>query len=278
MRRFLWWVAPVTLLGLVVAACGALDESAPGGAANGEVVGINGFTLSPNGTTLDVRFTSGGPPFEPDDPCSIDYAAESNRRGDVLEVSVTVAKGPGHGGLVCPPAGFGPGRFYRRTVTLELDEPFTGSEIRDANGTHRRLFKERDELAVVTGLPNGWEVQVDSDSPETGGGGWITVYGPYDDPSQQLIFVQAYNGWPHVWRAYTGDGRITVAGVEGRLFETPAGHQAIVWRPGAEGYALYAFEHVLTLEELLALAETVQPSPGAGPPTTPLPPPNTVGR
>ncbi|MBT8194293.1 MAG: hypothetical protein HKO63_10060 [Acidimicrobiia bacterium] len=242
------------VIALLLSACGALND----GAGVGELQSIDRFSLSADRTTLEVGFV-GGAPYDPDNPCSTNYEATSEWLGDVLEVGVVKTKGMGHGvgfgnqSLACPAMG------YFRTETIDLDEPFDGSEIRDANGEHRRLFRTGNELATLTGLPSGWEVQVQSESPETRGGGWIKVYGPYDDPSQQVVFVQAFDGYPHIWRAFTGDERITVDGVDGRLFHTPNGHQGIWWKPGTEGYALYAFEDVFTLEELLALAETVQP-------------------
>jgi hypothetical protein len=250
MRRVSFAGGLVTVL--VLSACGY------SGSGVGEAVSIDRFTLSPDRTILEVGFI-GGAPYDPDNPCSEAYAASADLLGDVLEVEVVRTKGMGHGG------GFGNRSFactlvgYFRTETIELDEPFDGSEIRDANGEHRRLFRTGDELATLTGLPSGWEVQVQSESPETRGGGWIKVYGPYDDPSQQVVFVQAFDGYPHIWRAFTGEDRITVDGVDGRLFHTPNGHQGIWWKPGEAGYALYAFEEIFTLEELLALAETVQP-------------------
>lgn len=254
MGRSFQFAALIGLFGMLAAGCGALND----GAGVGQSVSIDRFTLSADRTSLEVGFI-GGPVYDADDPCSTDYEATSEWRDDVLEVGVVKTKGMGHGigfgnhSLTCTAMGYG------RTIVLELDEPFDGSEIRDANGEHRRLFRTGDELATLTGLPSGWEVQVQSESPETRGGGWIKVYGPYDDPSRQVVFVQAFDGYPHIWRAFTGEDRTTVDGVDGRLFHTPNGRQGIWWKPGTEGYALYAFEDVFTLEELLALAETVEP-------------------
>ena len=124
-------------------------------------VSIDAVEMSQDKLTAVISFT-GGPPFDPNDPCSTDYVAIGNHRDDVLEVAVieTVTSGEGIaeqpvGGIpvACDAMG------HARTVTLELDAPFLGSTVRDLSGQVLFLAAP-DGLVELRGLPDGWTLQI----------------------------------------------------------------------------------------------------------------------
>jgi hypothetical protein len=121
------------------------------------MVPIDTIDLSNDGQTVALRFI-GSAPYVESDPCTASYSGLARVEGDLLEVGVVLDVGMlEHGeiptdGYACDAMG------YVREVTVDLAEPFAGTEVRDLAGFTRFLGRPPG-LAELTTLPDGWEVR-----------------------------------------------------------------------------------------------------------------------
>lgn len=231
------------------------------GSGVGDPIGVSYLRLSDDRLTVQLEFQSSGGPFEPRDRCSTDHAVTGVFHDNILEVEIVVTKGIGHDHIDLLGLSYDQdclGTIYDRTIELELQEPFTGSEIRDATSGYRLLFDRPDGLAQLTGLPEGWILRVESGAPLVHRGGWIRVYSPADDPSKEVVLVQAFGQDARVWATFTYPEEITIGSVSGQLTTINTGEQVLLWREGTDGFALFAYEAVFSLEELVELAESLE--------------------
>ena len=253
MSKVLAIVAIVVLASLLI--FGTLSHTFDGSGV-GDTRTVERISLSQDRLMVELSFV-GGSEYDRDNPCSMDYKARGTWLEDVLEVEVVVTKGMGHGrpfgSRACNPVGYG------REVELELDEPFNGSEIRDPNSGRSLLFKPPDGLAELSDLPDGWMLRVQSGASLIRAGGWIRVYSPGGDPSRELVLVQAFGDEARVRTEYTSEPppRIDIGAHRGEVRIRKSGEQVLLWRQGGDGFALFAFEDVFSLDELVALAESV---------------------
>lgn len=125
----------------VLAACGtvALPAEDQPAAAPERPVSIDRAVLSEDRLSVRVEFI-GGPEFDRDNPCSVAYQGSAEVVGEELEVNVQALPRPKEWPADPPCRAMG----HLRAITIDLDEPFTGSVVRDAAGR------------VVPMQPPGW--------------------------------------------------------------------------------------------------------------------------
>ena len=264
------------LVGLALSGCGGPGSSAFGVPRvvdrqphpGDRRVSIDDVTLSEDKRTAHLSFT-GGPPWDPNDPCSTDYVAEGEIRDDILEVAVieTVSSGEG---WPAQPAGAIPvacnAAGYAHVLDLALAEPFTGSQVHDVSG-QVLLVAVPDGLVVLTGLPDGWTLQSENDVGESPTGRWQRHYvssdaGQGEDNRGVLDLYQAFGG-PVMVSGGDEQRSVEIGAATGTLYRQPlSGELVLTWDLHGTGLALVANEVDFTPAALIELAESaVLPDP-----------------
>lgn len=228
-------------------------------------VSIGDVAMSPDMRTAHVSFT-GGPSWDPNDPCATDYVAVGEVRDHVLEVVVieTVSSGegwpepaPGAPLVACDAMG------HPHTLELDLAEPFIGSTVRDLSG---QVFfvSVPDGLVELAGLPDGWTLRSENDVDGSPTGRWQRQYvspgaQTGEDNRGILDFYQAFGGPVNV---SGGDEQLPVriGAATGTLYRQPlSGELVLTWDLHGTGLALVAHEADFTDAALIELAASAVP-------------------
>ncbi len=216
---------------------------------------VRADSVQVDGRTVVANFT-GGPIFDPDDACSIEYAMDADIIAGDLQISIySIRNGrlstPRPDGVLLTCGAMG----YPRTASVELDRPFLGTVVRDlAGGTH--LVEPPAGLVVLRDLPAAWELVAEEDVPESPTGRWMRRWALDGDLEHTMELYQAFDGPASV----TGGQEITrvdVGDETGTLYrQREVGELVLVWFVGTDGVALVANERDLSVEELIRLAES----------------------
>jgi hypothetical protein len=223
-------------------------------------VSIDDVTMSEDQRTAHLSFT-GGPPWDPNDPCATDYVAVGDVRDDVLEVAVieTVSSGEGWPEpppdaplLACNAMG------HPHSVRLALPEAFTGSTVRDLSG---QVFfvSVPDGLVALAGLPDGWALRSEGDVEGSPTGRWQRQYVSSDGPSWEdnrgvLDLYQAFGG-PVMVSGGDEQQSVAIGPTTGTLYrELPSGELVLTWELDGTALAIVANESDFTPAALIELA------------------------
>jgi hypothetical protein len=264
-------LASTTALVAILAGCAAFGVgSAPTPTATDQDVAspvlIDEWTFSTDRRSITVMFT-GGPEWDADDLCSIDYQGTAAIDGEELDISITGIRPHGSppGGVACPALSM------RRSLTLELTEPFKGNQLHDLAG--QIFFLQRPAgLVEITGLPVGWLQRSSTSLKGSPTGSWQRVYSPLNIPGpedRQVKLIQTFGAPAGV----TGGQRQPDVSVNGEpatfYLSAPTGDMILDWELGSDGIALEGDLRDFTPEQFTALAESVvagsdSASPSAG--------------
>lgn len=225
---------------------------------------IEGVTLADEGSTLVLEFT-GGPPFDPNDPCSTAYvgwAAPDDADPGLLHALVIDVTPPQviPNGMGCDAVG------HRRFVDVDLGGPFAGERVVDdtalREGTTWFLGPPAG-LAMLPAVPDGWSLAREETLPESPGGRWMRTFvapgvGPdAPGPDGRLIVIQGFGQAADV----TGGAEqrdVAVNGTPAVLSREPdTGELVLVWRLGSDGMGLVASESDFTAAALIRFAGDV---------------------
>ena len=126
-RGFIRVSAPFA--GFLLASCSVLIDESASSARLQPPIRIDEATLGDGGRTLRLDFT-GGPEFDPTNPCTVQYEVDVQDAGDVLQVGIYALRHPATpvGGVFCTDEG------HFRSLIVSLEEPFGGTQIRDLAG------------------------------------------------------------------------------------------------------------------------------------------------
>jgi hypothetical protein len=232
---------------------GPTSTRPPGGLARFDTA-----TLSADSKTLTLAFV-GGQSFSATNPCSSAYTAWAEAVGDVLYAAVVDVTPPLPSlapNVACDAVG------YARTASVDLPAPFGGARVIDLAG-NVHFIRPPDELAVLTGLPDGWQLRSQRDVEDSPTGRWLRVYAPTADPpldisKGHLDLYQAFAGAANV---AGGDEHrdVTVNGQPALLYRNPLdGELVLVWLLGGNGFALVANEADFPADALIRLAESAR--------------------
>ena len=136
----------------------------------GHSVRADDVKLSDDRMILRVDFV-GGPTYERDNPCFVDYTYYTNEVGEVLELGITELHAPAptrppppEPEVECPAVG------ELRHADLDLDRPFDGTTVK--NGSETFYVAEPAGLVELAGVPEGWSLAAAEDVPGGSVGRW----------------------------------------------------------------------------------------------------------
>lgn len=219
-------------------------------------VSVDTVTLADDRLSVRVDFI-GGQEFDPDNPCSVAYEGTAEIVGDELEIGIFAQQHPKTlpEDWACELMG------YPRTLVLDLSEPFKGTRVRDLAG-QLILLEPPDDLAQISGLPDGWELRREESLGESTTPRWMRVYSPIDDPwpsegDSMVTLIQAFDGPVNTTGAEI-QPPVEVNGAPATLYlHPPTGEMVVVWSLGMGELALAGYLSDFTQEEFIALAESV---------------------
>ena len=226
-----------------------------------ELITIDEVTLSEDGQSVRLDFV-GGPPFDPLNACSNDYAAWAAIVDDHLEVAVFVVE---HATVPLLPMQGCPDIGYNRSLQVDLAAPFTGHRVVDRSGsTH---FVARPPDLVEIDLPERWQLVAERGLPGSRTGQWRRTYSVHAPPPPvrdggRLDLYQTFDAPAGV----SGDVRqppLIVDGNPAILYRSGDGELVLVWRFGEHGLALVANEADFSVAELVTIAESARLPGGA---------------
>ena len=243
------------LVGLIVLLAGGC---APGPSPStepsaGSIVSFQQAEIADGGSVLTLQFV-GGPPYDPQDPCSSAYSGWARRDGNDLDAAVVNLTPPSTG--ACSLVGFG------RTVSVALAQPFLGSRVHDlAGGTH--FVRRPDDALQLHGLPTGWTLQAEEDGEVGAEGQWVQTFStaaliPDGTTLHKLALYQTFGEPSTVAIGVPDEGvHVTVNGTSATLHGPVAdGEMLLEWQRGSDGLALDANSADFSPAELIALAES----------------------
>lgn len=212
-----------------------------------------GFTLSEDGRHIDLGFV-GAKPFDRNDRCSAGYSAWTEVVDGVLEVGVWESRWPLGHPVACDAIG------YRRALSVDLEEPFTGSEWRDLAGPYRHFLAAPRDL-VTFDVPDGWRLVAEKDVEESPTGRWQRTYAPSPDaPYEQTLTVLQAFGSPASISGGAEMRSVDVDGEPATLYRhPPSGELVLVWQLDGDGLTLVANERWIPLDALMAIAKSATP-------------------
>jgi hypothetical protein len=231
----------------------------------GDRVRIDDASLSADSRTLTADFI-GGPGYSPTDFCSTDYEPWVGIDGDVLLVGITKLAHPEQAtagpNMACAAVG------YPYSFDLRLPGQFLGSTVRDLGGSTLWVREPRG-LVTPRVLPAGWDVQLSQDEPTLVPALYVRVYAPAGSN------IEAPNRGAGQLDLYQAFGAPTnIGGGSERHDVVVQGQPAVLWRDAGlgelllqfvvagDGVALVANEADLSIDELLKIADGIEPSPG----------------
>lgn len=219
-------------------------------------VRFDDVVLADDRRSVRVDFT-GSSEFDPDNPCSNAYEGTAEIVGDELEIGIYTQQHPKPlaPGTACDAMG------HPRTLRLELDQPFTGTVVRDLAG-QVFLLEPPAGLAEIGALPEGWELRREGNVLETTTARWQRTWSPDPDPSpgqgdSMLTLIQAFGG---PLNTTGGDVQRTVEvnGAPATLsLHPPVGEMVLVWSLGDDELALVGNLADFSEAEFIELAESV---------------------
>jgi hypothetical protein len=227
------------------------------GAPDVEFVEIDELEISDDGQRIVIAFT-GSPPFDPNDPCTGGYSAWS-AVGTVLDVGVWQSRS--HPPAECDSMGHG------RTIEVTLDRPFSGEVWRDVSGPFVHLLAPPRGLLTID-VPAGWQLVEEGDVDLSETRGWTRDYTPPDGEwYERLTFMQSIGGsfGPGGGPAPREEsGTVTINGELATYTRYARTHSiALTWRSGDSELLLATDERVISLEELIEIAESARWVPPA---------------
>jgi len=146
-----------------------------------------------------------------------------------------------------------------RSLRPELDRPFDGSIWRDVSGPYVHFLAAPSGLATFD-VPEGWRLIDEGDLEDSPTGRWQRTYAPRADApvEQTLSIYQSFEGPVNV----TGGeetASVTVGGRQGTAYRhVPTGEIVLVWPWGAGELAMSANERVITMSNLIRIAESAR--------------------
>lgn len=138
-------------------------------------VPIDDVKLSKDLRQAFVHFTGAGE-FSAGNPCSAKHDGTASIDGDELVIGIYALAHP-----MPLPSGVGCDLIgYPRSITLDLPAPFTGNLVHDL---HQQvlLLAPPDGLAVIQGLPVGWELRDEETLGDSMTPRWMRTYAPPGD-------------------------------------------------------------------------------------------------
>ena len=219
-------------------------------------ISFENVVLADDRHSLRVDFI-GGPEFDADNPCSIAYEGTAEIVGDELEIGIYAQQHP----KPLPPDMGCVAMGHPRTLTLQLDEPLTGSVVRDLAG-QVLLLEPPGGLAEIGALPDGWELQREGDVLGTSTPRWERIWSPDPDPwpaegDSMLTLIQASGGSVDTTG---GDPQppVEINGQQATFYlHPPTGEMVVVWSLGDDELALVGNLADFSQAEFIDLAESV---------------------
>lgn len=256
MRLMIRSIALVALAA-TLSACGAttlpiVGEPAP---VPEDPVSFENVVVADDRQSVRVEFI-GGQEFDPDNPCSVAYEGTAKVVGDELEIGIYAQQHP----MPLPPDTGCDAGGYSRALTIRLDEPFTGSVVRDLAG--QVLLLEPPAGSVEIGsLPDDWELRREGNVLGSSTPRWQRVWSPDPDPwraegDSMLTLLQAFGGPVN---AVEGDQSSIEINGQAATFHPPGptGDIAVVWSLGGDELALVGNLADFSEAEFIAFAESV---------------------
>ena len=235
--------------------------------------GWNGARTSRDGRSLVVSFT-GGAPYEPGVPCTVDYRVEVAETSDEVRVRVVVVQHPPTTEPGAPPAQNAcPAVGYTRTVEAALVEPLGGRTVFDVEGGVVREVFDGTKLAEPTVVPEGWRLQYEHPGYSAPGTSWSRAWAPdrpQETPGEHCTGTSAGmsldQGLPELVDTYSYDGppdaqTHDVRGNEATSWQGPNG-RSVSWVEHGQGFVVSSRlgcdrDTLATLDELLAFARAL---------------------
>jgi hypothetical protein len=244
--------ALVGLIVLIAGGCGPGPSPSVEPSA-GSIVRFEQAEIADGGSVLTLHFV-GGPPYDPNDPCSNAYSGWARLDGADLDAAVVDRTPPSTG--ACSLVGFG------RTVSVALARPFLGSRVHDlAGGTH--FVRRPDDALQIHGLPTGWTLQSEADGDVGADGQWVQTFSPapltLDGTTlHKLALYQTFGEPSTVSIGGPDEGvHVTVNGTSATLHGPVAdGELLLTWDFGSNGLTFDANSADFSPAELIALAES----------------------
>jgi hypothetical protein len=251
-------VSVMLVIGAVLSACGATspligDENAP---ISDRPVSFENVVLADDMRSVRVDFV-GGKEFDPEDPCSVAYRGTAEVVGEELEIGIYAQQHP----KPLPPDTGCAAMGYSRTLTLDLDDPFTGMVVRDLAGQVFMLAPPAG-LAQIGALPAGWELRREGNVLGSSTPRWERVWSPDPDPwpaegDSMLSLYQAFGG-PVNTTGGDPQPPVEVNGESATFYlHPPTGEMVVVWGLGDDELALVGNLNDFSQDEFIALAESV---------------------
>lgn len=256
--RFIEVCAGLAVIAAVLSACGAAPPSGGGEPAPVPSRPLSVETVVPaaDGRSVRVDFT-GGQTFDPANPCSVAYEAMAEVVDGELEIGMYARPHPMPlaPGTACDAMG------HARTLTIELDEPFTGTVVRDLAG-YTILLQAPTGLAQIGALPEGWELRREGNVFGSATPRWEQVWSPDPDPwpaegDSMVTLFQAFGGPVDATGGELGNP-VMINGQDAALsLHPPTGSMVLVWSIGRDELALAGYRSDFSEAEFMALAESV---------------------
>ncbi len=251
-------VLAVLVAGAALCACAPTsqpisDENAP---ISDRPVSFENVLLADDGRSVRVDFV-GGKEFDPDDPCSLAYHGTAEIADEELEIGIYAEQHP----KPLPPDTGCAAMGYPRTLVLALDEPFTGTVVRDLAGQVFMLAPPAG-LAQIGALPEGWELRREGNILGSSTPRWERVWSPDPDPwpaeGDSMLSLYQASGGPVSTTGGDLQPPVEVNGERATFYlHPPTGEMVLVWGLGDDELALVGNLNDFSQDEFIALAESV---------------------
>lgn len=256
--RFIKASAVLAAFGATLAACGAMPLPIGGEPAPlpDRPVSFENVILAEDGGSVRVDFV-GGQEFDPDNPCSVAYKGTAEVIDEELEVGIFAEPHP----KSLPPDAGCDAIGHPRSLTLQLEQPFDGTVVRDLAGQVFSLEPPAG-LAHVGALPHGWELRREGNLLGSSTPRWERVWSPDPDPwpaegDRMLTLIQAFGG-PVNTTGGDVQPSVEINGQRATFYlHSPTGEMVVVWELGDDELALVGNLENFSETEFTALAESV---------------------
>ncbi len=256
--RFIKASAVFAAFGATLAACGVVPLPIGGEPAPlpDRPVSFENVIPAEDGRSVRVDFV-GGQEFDPDNPCSVAYKGTAEVIDEELEVGIFAERHP----KSLPPDTGCDAIGHPRTLTLQLEQPFDGTVVRDLAGQVFSLEPPAG-LAHVGALPHGWELRREGNVLGSSTPRWERVWSPDPDPwpaegDSMLTLIQAFGG-PVNTTGGDIQPSVEINGQRATFYlHPPTGEMVVVWELGDDELALVGNLDTFSETEFVALAESV---------------------